>query len=169
MKVTLLFIFFPISLLAQKFELEKNDTLYLDSFKYPTYMLKIGNSSASDPAKVFVTKIKYVNTLRQLIPKYYFTRKQEYNEYYILGVPELSQTKDVEFALTAYLNQIDSSRMVRKRSTFLRVCSWDNVKYEINYEQTFKNLSKVDNVFYIKKVQDICRYMICPGKRQIAD
>lgn len=132
-------------------------------------MIKIGNSSASDPAKVFVTTVDNVKTLKQLIPKYYFARKQEYNEYYVLGVPDLSQTKVVEKALTAFLNQIDSSRMARKRSTFLRVYNWDNVKNEINYEQTFKKLSKVDNVYYLKKVQDICHFMICPNNRQMAD
>ena len=169
MKAILLFLL-PVSLLGQKLEFERNDTLFLGSLKYPTYMLKIDNSSASDPAKVFVTTIKYAKSLRQLIPKYYFARKQEYNEYYILGVPDLSQTKVVERTLTAYLNQIDISRMARKRSTFLRVYSWDKAKNEINYERTYKNISKVDNVFYLKKVQDICNYMICPlSPRQLAD
>ena len=169
MKTLLLLLLLPLSLLAQKIILEKNSTLYLGSLKYPTYMLRIDNNSASDPAKVFVTTVKNLKTLERLIPKYYFARKQEYNEYYILGVPNLYQTKVVEKALTTYLTQIDNSRMGRKRSTFLRVYTLDNSKNEIIYQGTFKNLSKVDNVYYLKRVQDICRYMICPSSHQNAD
>ena len=149
-------------LLAQKIELQLNDTISVGLTQYPTYMLKINNYSSSDLAKVFVTNVSDFDTLRHQIPKYYFARKQEYNEYYLLGVADISKTQDVELALTIFLRRIDSTRMARNRSTFLRFYTWDNVNMKIVYNSSFKDLSQVDNLYYLKSRKDICKYMACP-------
>lgn len=169
MKFIILLLTLPYTSLAQKIQSEKTDTIFMNSSEYLTYELKIDNYSASDPAKVFVTSIENFDTLKRLIPKYYFSRKQEYNEYYILGVPNLNHTNEVGQALIEYLNQIDSSRVLRNRSTFRQIYTWDNAKHKIKYQLKYKDLSQIDNLFYLKSLNDICKYMFCPYQRSASD
>ncbi len=164
MKFIILLIVLTLSTMGQKIESEKTDTISLNSLNYLTWELKIHNYSASDPAEVFVTAIENFDTLKRLIPKYYFARKQEFNEYYILGVPDLTKTNDVDQTLIQFLNKIDSLRQLRSRSTFRQVYTWDNVNKKINSEPKFKELSQIDNLFYLKSLNDICKYMLCPNK-----
>ena len=169
MKFLILFLTLPLSTLAQKIESIKTDSISVNSLNYLTCELKINNNSASDPAKVFVAAIENFDSLKILIPKYYFARKQEYNEYYILGVPDLTKKKDVDQALIKFLNQIDSLRTLRSRSTFRQIYTWDNATNKINYQNIYKELSQIDNLFYLKSLTDICRYMTCPYQRSRAD
>ena len=169
MKFIILLLTLPFSTLAQKIESIKTDTIFANSSQYLTCELKINNSSASDPAKIFVTTIENFDTLKKLIPKYYFARKQEFNEYYILGVPDLKQTNAVDQVLIEFLNQIDSSRVLRSRSTFRQIYTWDNLNSKINYQAKYKELSQIDNMFYLKSLNDICKYMTCPYQRSLAD
>lgn len=165
MKFIILLLILPFSALAQKIESEKIDSIYFNFSNYLTYELKINNHSASDPARVFVVAVTNFDTLKRLVPKYYFERKQEFNEYYILGVPDLTKTNDVDQALIIFLNQIDSSRVLRSRSTFRQVYTWDNVNSKINYQPEYKELSKIDNLFCLKSPNDICKYMSCPYRQ----
>ena len=169
MKFIILLLTLPLTALTQKIESVKSDTISVNSSNYLTYELKINNYSASDPAKVFVTSIENFDTLKTLIPKYYFAKKQEYNEYYILGVPDLTQTSDVDQALIEFLNQIDSSRALRGRSTFRQIYTWDNSNHKITYQLKYKELSQIDNLFYLKSLNDICKYMSCPYQRSRAN
>jgi hypothetical protein len=155
----------PLSLLAQKVESEISDTISFNSSKYLTYELKINNYSASDPAKVFIVDSKDFDTIKRIIPKYYFAKKQEYNEYYLLGVPELANNMDVTQVTIQFLNHIDSLRLLRHRSTFRRTYIWDNTNRKIVYQSEYKELSKIDNLFYLKSISDICKYMSCPNPK----
>ena len=169
MKFIILLLTIPFSTFAQKVESVKVDSILVDSLFFSTYSLKISNYSASDPAKVFVTSIKDFDKLKEIIPKYYFARKQEFNEYYILGIPDLNQKTSTDKALIIFLNQIDSSRLLRNRSTFRKVYTWDNINYKINYQEEYKELFQIDNLFYLKSINDLCKYMICPNRKSKAD
>jgi Mlc titration factor MtfA (ptsG expression regulator) len=85
MRLLIILLTFPLSLFGQTIEFEKNASIQIDSFTFPTYILKIDNYSASDPAKVFVVLSKSFDSLKRQISILYFSKKQEYNEYYILG------------------------------------------------------------------------------------
>ena len=67
MKLLIILITLPFSTLAQKIESVKVDSILVDSLNYSTYSLKISNSSASDPAKVFIISIKNFNKLKEKI------------------------------------------------------------------------------------------------------
>lgn len=163
MRNILFLLLLPLSAFAQKIEFQKDGFICKGSLRYPTYTLSINNSSASDPAMVFVIPIKDFNKLKLQIPKIYHFKKQEYNEYYVLGVDNnRSQTKVATELLTTFLTQIDSSRVARKLSTFLRKYNWDNASSKITYKCSFKNLSDADNVYFLKSFKDICKYMNCP-------
>src|SRR5689334_18551681 len=123
----LILLILPFSLFGQTIEYEKNDSIGLDNYTFSTYILKINNYSSSDPAKIFVIPAKSFDSLKKQIPKLYFSRKQEYNEYYILGVVDMSQTETIKLILTEFLNRIDSSRVARNRSTFLRLYTLDRI------------------------------------------
>jgi hypothetical protein len=82
----------------------------------------------------------------------------------IFWVTDITQTQIVKRAVTEFLNQIDSGRMERNRSTFLRRYNWDNINNRVVYQPTTKDLSQVDNLYYLKSTTDICRYMACPKK-----
>ena len=169
MKLIILLLTFPFSTFAQKVISVKVDSILVDSLHFSTYSLKLSNSSATDPAKVFVTSKKDFNKLKEIIPKYYFARKQEFNEYYILGVPDLNQKTSIDKALIIFLNHIDSSRLLRNRYTFRKVYTWDNINYKINYKQEYKELFQIDNLFYLNSIKDLCKYMICPSRKSKAD
>ncbi len=169
MKFFIFLLTLPFSTLAQKIESIKTDTIFANSSKYLTCELKISNSSASDPAKIFITTIENFDRLKRLIPKYYFARKQEYNEYYILGVPDLRKKNSVDQVIIEFLNKIDSSRVLRNRSTFRQIYLWDNINNKINYQANYKELSQIDNMFYLNSINDICKYMTCPNQRSFAD
>lgn len=155
---------FPLSLLGQTVEFERKDSIQIDGFTCPTYVLKINNYSASDPAKVFIIPSKSFDSLTSQIPKLYFSKKQEYNEYYVLGVEDMLQVQIVKYALTKFLNQIDRERAERKRSTFLKMYSWDNIHNKVVYLPTTKDISQADNVYYLHSTKDLCRYMACTNK-----
>jgi hypothetical protein len=162
MRVLIFLLILPISLFAQRIEFERSDSIHIGNSVFSTYVLKINNYSASDPAMVFVAPLKTFDSLKRQISKFYFSRKQEYNEYYLLGVADLIQPAMVNQALTEFLNQVDTLRIKRNRTTFLRQYSWDNVNKKIVYKSTFKDLTQVDNLHYLKSAKDICKYMICP-------
>jgi hypothetical protein len=164
MILIIILLLLPLASVGQIIEYEKTGSMQLDTFAFPTYILKIDNHSASDPAKVFIVPSKSFDSLTRQITKLYFAKKQEYNEYYVLGVEDMSQTQTMERAVTKFLNQIDSARAARKRSTFLKLYSWDNINNKIIYQLTMKNLSQVDNLYYLNSAKDICRYMACPKK-----
>lgn len=163
-KIRLLLLLFamPISLFGQKIEYEKNDSIHIDSSTFTTYILKINNFSATDPAKIFIIPGKSIDSLKKQIPKLYFSKKQEYNEYYVLGVADMSQTEKITRALTEFIIQIDSSRAARNRSTFLRFYGRDQVNNKITPQPTDKDLSQVANLHYLNSTRDLCKYMICP-------
>ncbi|MEO8820363.1 MAG: hypothetical protein ABI267_04160 [Ginsengibacter sp.] len=161
MRILILLLVFPHFLFSQKIKFQKSDTIYLGNSVYPTCMLKMSNSSATDPAMIFVIPIKDFGKLQRKIEKFYVTKKQEYDEYYILGVPDITKNKLVSQVLTLYLQQIDSARMARNRSTFLRNYSWDKVNYKISYQSTFKDLNSVDNLHYLNSTEEVCKYIRC--------
>lgn len=169
MRFILFLVIFPLLTFAQKIESEKIDTISINTSRCLTYALKINNFSASDPAMVFVTTIQNFDTLKQLIPAYYFARKQEYNEYYILGVPDMTHTTVIDRALILFINQIDSARVSRNRSTFRRIYTFDKNNGNLIYQNEFRELLHLDNVFYVKSVNDICKYMTCSDKRSVED
>ena len=162
MRLLIILLTFPLFLFGQSVEIEKNDSIQVDTFTFPTYVLKIDNYSASDPAKVFIVPSKSFDSLTRQIPKLYFSKKQEYNEYYVLGVEDMSKTQIVKRAVTEFLNQIDSARIARKRSAFLRLYSRDTINNKVVYQPTTKDLSQVDNLYYLNSTKDLCRYMACP-------
>ena len=155
---------FPLFALGQTIESEKNGSIQIGTFTFPTYTLQINNYSASDPAKVFIIPVKSFDSLKRLIPRLYFSKKQEYNEYYVLGVDDISHTQIVKPGVREFLKQIDSARVERNRSTFLRLYSWDNINKKVIYQATSKDLSQVDNLYYLNSTKDICKYMGCPKK-----
>ena len=161
----ILLFLFPFSVFAQKLEREISDTITYNSSKYLTYELKIDNYSASDPAKVFMVDAKDFDTVKKMIPKYYFASKQEYYEYYLIGVPHIANNKDITQVTIQFLDHIDNIRVRRHRSTFRRTYIWDNQNSKIIYQAAFKELSKIDNLFYLISINDICKYMSCASSK----
>jgi len=161
MRLLLILLILPIALFGQTIDYEKNDSIHIETYTFSTYVLKIKDYSASDPAKVFVIPAESFDSLKRQIPKLYSSRKQEYNEYYVLAVPDLFQTEIVKQAVMQYLNQIDNSRVLRNRSTFLRSYRWDNTNKKMEYNTTKKDLQLVDNLHYLYSTKDLCKYMMC--------
>lgn len=160
MKKIIIIFFFPISLLAQKVPRETNDTLTVDLVNFPIYSVKIDNSSSSDPAKVFIVNIRDFDSIKCLIPECYYSRKQEYNEYYVLGFQNIPHIDTVN-VVSEFLNKVDNIRTIRNRSTFLRNYSFDNSSGKITYQTTYKELSQVSNLFWLNSVADLRKNMRC--------
>ena len=165
MKTIVLFLTISLPTLAQNMLREKTDTIFATTGICLTFQLKLCDYSASAPAQIFVTNSNNFKTLKKLIPKYYYARKQEYCEYYILGVPCLKQNKINDQILIEFLNKIDSSRVLRGVSTFRQLYTWDTLKNKIDYQIAKKKISQIDNLYFLKTVTDVCKYMSCPIKR----
>ena len=150
MKLLILLLTLPMSLLGQTIEFEKTDSIQIDTLTFSTYVLKINNYSATDPAKVFVVPIGSFDSLKTQIQKVYFSKKQEYNEYYVLGVSDIFQWEMVKRAVTEFLIQVDNKRAARNRSTFLRP-----------YQSTTNDLHRIVNLHFLNSTKDLCKYMIC--------
>lgn len=164
MKFLLLLLAFPMISTGQTGIHETSDSLTVNGFRFLTYVLKLSNYSSTDPAMMLVVPERTVDSVKLQIPKVYASRKQEYNEFYLLGVPAPADTAIVERALTEFIARIDSARMARKRSTFMKVYAWDNSTQTINYLTRSKDLSTVSNLYFLNSMKDLCKYMICPGR-----
>lgn len=164
MKLICLLLLLPFSLPAQTIESERTDSIRIGNSIFPIYSLKINNYSASDPAKVFVIPAASFDSLKKKISKLYFSTKQEYNEYYVLGFSDVFEVELNEKAVIEFLHQIDSARATRNRSTFLRQYSWDGKNNKITYQSTEKELKNIDNLYYLNSTLDLCKYMVCRHK-----
>ena len=162
MKLSIVFLFFTFTNYCQNQNIGINDTIIVNDVKLPTYFLNVEKHSHSNPALVFIVNNKDFEKVKKMMPKSYFSTYQEYTDFYVLSVKNLND-KD---AVKSYLDKIDSDRMARGKSTFLRIYELDKKKYKIIYTSSFKTLTdKIDNVYYLKTADELCKYISC-GKRK---
>lgn len=162
MKTSLLhLLLIPLSVFSQKLDFVKNDTLLFNNIKYPTVLIKIGNDSRSNPAMVFVTDIKNFNHIKKRIPEIYFSKKQEYTDYYLIGIKNLESNQDKNEIVTNFLIKIDNSRIAKGLYVLLKNYDYNQLTGKITYLNTTKSLKEVSNLYYLFSEQDICKYMIC--------
>ncbi len=161
MKLLIFLLSLPLSLFGQKYYSEKNDSIHIDTTTFLTYFIKLSDNSTTDAAMIFVVPNKSFDSLKKQIPLLYFSKKQEYDEFYVLSVADISKRGIIKRAITEFINQIDSSRFERNRSTFMRLYSLDK-NNRIVYQTTSKDLQQVDNLYYLNSAKELCKYLVCP-------
>jgi hypothetical protein len=97
MKLLIFILSLPLTLFSQTNYSEKNDSIHIDNDTFLTYFIKLSDNSASDPAMIFVIPNKSFDSLKKQIPIFYFSKKQEYSEYYVLSVADMSKEIDHHF------------------------------------------------------------------------
>ncbi|WP_293890143.1 hypothetical protein [Flavobacterium sp.] len=158
MKLIIIFLFSTFITYSQNQNFEIKDTIEVNKVKLPTYFFNVEKNSHSNPAMVFIVNSKDFEKIKKLIPKLYFSRKQEYTDFYVLSVKSLNDIG----AVKSYLNEIDLDRMKRQKSTFLRIYEFDKNHQKITYTSLFKTFTEtIDNVYYLKSVEELCKYMVC--------
>ena len=158
MKQLFLFILFPFAAFSQHNNYEKFDSIKVDEKSYSTYFFNMEKNSLLNLAKVFVVKNKDFKKTVKKIPKIYAARKQEFTDFYVIALESMDNKVIVE-----YLNLIDSDRMKRNKSTFLRISNYDIKSHSNIYSSKYRNLvNGIDNVHFLKSSNEICKYMFCP-------